>query len=498
VACVDHAEQSRNRIGIPLISLPHLEALAESLGFTNAVSVHDAAARAARVARLGRTVQPFALTPVKLADSLFTQQRDRMLAYARGYGGEADALAGPDRVPPILRANAGLDTRGAQPVGSWENGTGYLRGHYAGHFLSMLVQSYAGTGDEVYKQKLNYMVKSLAECQDALAAAAKLPTAHATGKFGSALKPSGSPIGLAEHVSMPAGVVNGLRDFTTSLWISLAQHHRTKLKNGRTSQSRALHYVHALHRWRTGRDQSEHDAFARRPGRDQRRNTRRTSRESTHSPVHWRLRAFEQNDVPEYKMAATNFGDMVVPHRVYAHGGVGVGEIIRKRDVVAGSLWSEPNNHDHAETCVAYNMLKLSWNLFFHDPDPKYMSFYEHALFNQILGSRRDNTGNTSPEVTYFEPVRPGERRNYGNAGTCCGGTGMENHTKYQDSIYFRSADDVVLYVNLYIPSVLGWREKAFTIEQVTRWLGSRLRCEATGAWRSTCAFQHGCGTDTS
>lgn len=126
------------------------------------------------------------------------------------------------------------------------------------------------------------------------------------------------------------------------------------------------------------------------------------------------------------------------------------------------------------------------------------MSFYEHALFNQILGSRRDNTGNTSPEVTYFEPVRPGERRNYGNAGTCCGGTGMENHTKYQDSIYFRSADDVVLYVNLYIPSVLGWREKAFTIEQVTRWLGSRLRCEATGAWRSTCAFQHGCGTDTS
>jgi hypothetical protein len=46
----------------------------------------------------------------------------------------------------------------------------------------------------------------------------------------------------------------------------------------------------------------------------------------------------------------------------------------------------------------------------------------------------------------------------------------MENHTKYQDSIYFRSSDDATLYVNLYIPSTLEWREKGFTIEQATRY----------------------------
>ena len=182
------------------------------------------------------------------------------------------------------------------------------------------------------------------------------------------------------------------------------------------------------------------------------------------------LRVFEQNQIPEYHTAAQNFWDMLIPHRMYSHGGVGVGEIIRKRDVIAGSLWSEPNNKDHAESCVAYNMLKLSRNLFFHDPDPKYMNYYEQALFNQILGSRRDNTSVASPEVTYFEPVRPGERRSYGNVGTCCGGTGMENHTKYQDSIYFRSADEATLFVNLYIPSVLEWREKGITIEQSTKY----------------------------
>ena len=69
-------------------------------------------------------------------------------------------------------------------------------------------------------------------------------------------------------------------------------------------------------------------------------------------------------------------------------------------------------------------------------------------------------TASTGPMVTYFVPVRPGQRRSYGNVGTCCGGTGMENHTKYQDSIYFQAADESALYVNLYIPSTLTWAEK--------------------------------------
>jgi hypothetical protein len=113
-------------------------------------------------------------------------------------------------------------------------------------------------------------------------------------------------------------------------------------------------------------------------------------------------------------------------------------------------------------------MLKLSRNLFFHEGDPRYMDYYEIGLFNQMLGSRRDMDSTESPEVTYFVPVRPGERRSYGNVGTCCGGTGLESHTKYQDSIYFRSVDDSTLYVNLYVPSTLDWSAKGFIITQET------------------------------
>ena len=162
-----------------------------------------------------------------------------MLAYARGYGSDTDVFAGPDRILSIFRANAGLDTKGAQPVGSWENGTGYLRGHYAGHFMSMLAQAYAGTGDAIYKQKLDYIVRGLAECQDALAAAARRPTPRDAGKFGSALRLTGSPIGLAEHVSLPAGVVSGLHDFTIALWINPSQYDRARLSDGRANADQA-------------------------------------------------------------------------------------------------------------------------------------------------------------------------------------------------------------------------------------------------------------------
>lgn len=94
----------------------------------------------------------------------------------------------------------------------------------------------------------------------------------------------------------------------------------------------------------------------------------------------------------------------------------------------------------------------------------------EQGLFNQIAASRRDRHSTDSPEVTYFVPVRPGQRRRYGNSGTCCGGTGMESHTRYQDSIYFRTVDGSSLYVNLYIPSTLRWPETGFSIRQDTRY----------------------------
>lgn len=45
----------------------------------------------------------------------------------------------------------------------------------------------------------------------------------------------------------------------------------------------------------------------------------------------------------------------------------------------------------------------------------------------------------------------------------------MESHTKYQETVYLRSADGSALWVNLYIPSTLDWAERGFTIKQETQ-----------------------------
>lgn len=183
------------------------------------------------------------------------------------------------------------------------------------------------------------------------------------------------------------------------------------------------------------------------------------------------LSVYEHSGEQEYFDAAKNFYGWVVPVREFASGGTGGNypgsndntELFQNRGNIANAI-----GDSGAETCTAYNMLKLGRNLFFHEHNATYMDNYERGLFNMITGSRRDQNSGTDPLLTYFQPLTPGSRRDYGNTGTCCGGTGLESHTKYQETVYFRSADGSALWVNLYVPSTLTWEDKDFKIKQET------------------------------
>jgi DUF1680 family protein len=177
------------------------------------------------------------------------------------------------------------------------------------------------------------------------------------------------------------------------------------------------------------------------------------------------LRLYDATGEERYLTAARNFWGMVVPHRMYGIGGTSTGEFWRARDVIAGTISSTT-----AETCCAYNLLKLSRTLFFHEQDPRYMDYYERALFNQVLGSKQDRPDAEKPLVTYFIGLTPGHVRDYTpkQGTTCCEGTGMESATKYQDSVYFQKADGGALYVNLYSSAALTWAEKGVTVTQTT------------------------------
>ncbi|MFG3341222.1 glycoside hydrolase family 127 protein [Glycomyces sp. NPDC048151] len=446
-------------------------------------------------------LRPFPLGAVRVDDaSVFARARDEMLHLARVYP--------VDRLLAVFRRNAGLDTRGAEPPGNWEDfghpdeeawgehdypgrehapTANLLRGHYAGHFLSMLALAAAGERDPVLKAKVDGFVMGLGEVQAALAA---------TGRYS-------HPGFLAAYGEWQ---FSRLEDFAPygEIWAPYYTCH--KLMAGlldaheHTGNKQALPIAIAMGHW-------VHQRLARLdPERRQRmwslyiagefggmNETMARLAAAARVPLFLETAAFfDQENVLEagasgtdiltdmhanqhlpqligyideyeltgearYLQAAQGIWSQVVPGRTYAHGGTGESELWGPPGTVAGDV-----GHRNAETCAAYNLLKLARRLFAHTLDPAYMDYYERTVLNHVLGSRRAARSDTSPEVTYMFPVHPGAFREYGNVGTCCGGTGLENHVKYQDTVYFQGPDG--LYVNLPVDSELDWAEAGLRV----------------------------------
>ncbi|MFO8012509.1 MAG: glycoside hydrolase family 127 protein [Phycisphaerae bacterium] len=176
-------------------------------------------------------------------------------------------------------------------------------------------------------------------------------------------------------------------------------------------------------------------------------------------------RLYELTGEERYATIARFFWDRVVETRSYAPGGVDFHEHFRAQGEEAGEE-AKFLNWDSCETCCVYNMLKLTRHLFGWRPDARYMDYYERALYNHILGSQDPASGG----VTYFYSLRPGHFKIYStpfDSMWCCVGTGMENHSKYGETIYYH--DENTLWVNLFIPSELDWKEKGVTVRQETR-----------------------------
>ena len=76
--------------------------------------------------------------------------------------------------------------------------------------------------------------------------------------------------------------------------------------------------------------------------------------------------------------------------------------------------------------------------------------------------------------VAYFLPLLSGAHKVYStpeNSFWCCVGSGFESHAKYAESIYYHDGEG--LFVNLFIPSVLDWKEKGMKVRQETRFPAS-------------------------
>ena len=202
----------------------------------------------------------------------------------------------------------------------------------------------------------------------------------------------------------------------------------------------------------------------------------RTRHANQHIPmIIGALRSYKSNQKPYYYNLAENFWRLVQGRYMYAMGGVGNGEMFRQpytqilsmatNGLQEGESQAYP---DINETCCAYNLIKLTKDLNSYNPDnAQYLDYIERTLYNQIIGSLNPDQYQTC----YQYAVGLNATKPFGNEtpqSSCCGGTGSENHTKYQQSVYF--ANDHTLWVGLYMPTTLHWKEKGVTVKQDCLW----------------------------
>src|SRR5471032_2420821 len=128
--------------------------------------VHAAANATAKSARkqpaFAPTLQAFPLADVRVLEGPFLEAQQRDEAYLLKL--EAD------RMLHNFRVNAGLEPK-APIYGGWESAQTWAdircHGHTLGHYLSAASMMYASTGHDEMKQRVDYIVGELKDCQDA-------------------------------------------------------------------------------------------------------------------------------------------------------------------------------------------------------------------------------------------------------------------------------------------------------------------------------------------
>ncbi len=452
-------------------------------------------------------LRPFDLRDVTLTESPFLHAQRKTEAYIRSLQ--------PDRLLHHFRVNAGLAPK-APPYGGWESEPMWAdincHGHTLGHYLTACALAYRSTGEPDYRRRIDYIAGELALCQQAANSGlvcafpdgARLIAAHLRGE-----RITGVPWYTLHKVyaGLRDGALLADSEGARSVLLRFADWGVVALRPLNDAQVETM-----LETEHGGMSEIYADCYAMTGNADYRTTAERFAQKAILTPLakerdyldglHANTqipkiigyqRLWEVTGKDEYRTAADFFWRTVAQTRSFATGGHGDNEHFFAAADFADHVFSAKGS----ETCCQHNMLRLTRALFLHDPQVAYADYYERTLYNGILASQDPDTG----MATYFQGARPGYMKLYHtpeDSFWCCTGTGMENHVKYRDSIYF--AGDDALYVNLFIPSAVRWRAKGATITQVTRFpdtADTRLRWSSPRPVDATIRLRHPAWSDT-
>lgn len=392
----------------------------------------------------------------------------------------------PDRLLHNFRLSAGLQPKGAV-YGGWESQS--LAGHSLGHYLSACSLMSSQTGDTRYRQRVNYIVAELAACQ----------SAHGDGyvggftrdrdkvtEDGKAIFPeivkgdirsrpfnlNGAWSPLYTLHKLLAGLIDaneedalkvavGLGGYLEGVFSKLSDEQMQKMlacEYGGLNESFMQLYQRTSdgHWLATAKRIYDHKVLDPLTRRADELNGLHSN---TQVPkVIGLARLHEITGDPAYGTAAQFFWQTVTQNHSYVIGGNADREEFE-------SPLSQYVTDQTCEACNTYNMLKLTRHLYQWKPDAAYFDYYERAHLNHILAQHDPDTG----MFAYMMPLMSGARREFSKPFDdfwCCVGTGMESHSKHGDSIYWKR--DNQLFVNLYIPSELTWKEQQTTVAMRT------------------------------
>ena len=417
----------------------------------------------------------FSLSDVRLTSGPFLAAQQTNRHYLMGLD--------PDRLVAPFRREAGLPVKQAS-YGNWESSG--LDGHMGGHYLSAMALMFASTGDADVLARLNYVLAELKASQRADGYLGGIPgggaawQAIADGKLeADNFSVNGKWVPWYNLHKVYAGLRDAhryagsedarsmliaLSDWALALTSKMSEAQmQTMLRSEHGGMNEVFADVYQL----TGDKKylelamrfSHHAIFdPLAAGKDKLNGLHA----NTQIPkVIGFQRIGEITGERKWLDAAEFFWTTVRERRTVAIGGNSVKEHFHDDQSFAPMI----NEVEGPETCNTYNMLRLSEMLFNRDQQVRYADYMERALYNHILPSQRPSDGG----FVYFTPMRPNHYRVYSQvdqAMWCCVGSGIESQSKYGEFIYAHERD--ALFVNLFIPSTLNWREKKVRLTQST------------------------------
>jgi hypothetical protein len=419
----------------------------------------------AAVAKTKWKAEPFSMTEVRLLPSFWKDMMELDRSYLYSLPN--------DRLAHNFRVTVGIPSD-ADPLGGWEAPDCELRGHYVGHYLSSCALIHAGTGDDAIAAKANDLVAILAQCQAKDGYLSAYPAtfydrlrAHQNvwAPFYTYHKILAGMIDMYEHtgnkqaldvaVKMTDWADTYSKSFSDDEWqrVLLTEH------GGMNEASFNLYAITGNPRYRDLGYRFEHKKIFVPLAANQ--DMLNGNHANTNIPkMIGAIRGYELTGDTRYLSIAQNFQRIVKDHHTYCTGGTSNGEGWHEPDGIASQLGPAAE-----ECCCSYNMMKLTRHLFGQEPDAKHFDYYERMLLNVRYGTQ-DRNG----MLMYYVSLRPGLYKTFGtqfDAFWCCTGTGSEEYAKLNDSIYFH--DDSSVYVNLFIPSRLDWKERGLQLRQTTK-----------------------------